>query len=112
LQEDNVSEESVVNILEVRINPNTNDDSIEKWSPSVNNNIPKNNKNEPVYVNSVVDNTYLKVSINKVYISEDGIRLSIKVLWNIIKDDRQTKDWIGCYKLGSYIKLFYYYNIE
>jgi len=103
LQEENVSEESVVNILEVRINPNTNDDSIENLSTSVNNSIPKNNKNEPVYVNSDVDNTYLKVSINKVHLSEDGVRLSIKVLWNIVKDARQTKDWIGCYKLGSYI---------
>lgn len=103
MQEENVSEESVVNILEVRINQNTNDDSIENLSTSINNSIPKNNKNEPVYVNSDVDNTYLKVYINKVHLSEDGIRLSVKVLWNIVKGDRQTKDWIGCYKLGSYI---------
>jgi len=104
LQEDNVSEEYVVNILEVRFNPITDDDSIENLSTSINNSIPKNNKNEPVYVNSDVDNSYLKVSINKVHLTEDGIRLSIKVLWNIVKDDRHTKDWIGCYKLGSYIK--------
>jgi len=95
-----------VNILEVRINPNTNDDSVEKLSTSVNNSIPKNNKNEPVYVNSDVDNTYLKISINKVHIFEDGIRLSIKVLWNVVRDDRHTKDWVGCFKLGSYIILF------
>lgn len=95
-----------MNILEVRINPNTNDDSVEKSSTSVNSSIPKNNKNEPVYVNSDVDNTYLKISINKVHIFEDGIRLSIKVLWNVVRDDRQTKDWVGCFKLGSYIILF------
>lgn len=103
MQEENVSEEYVVNILEVRINPNTYDDSIENLSTSINNSIPKNNKNEPVYVNADVDNSYLKASINKIHLFEDGIRLSIKVLWNIVKDDRQTKDWIGCYKLGSYI---------
>lgn len=103
MQKETISEESVVNILEVKINPNTNDDSVENLSTSVNNSILKNNKNEPVYVNSDVDNTYLKVFINKVHLSEDGLRLSIKVLWNIVKDDRQTEDWIGCYKLGSYI---------
>jgi len=103
LQEETISEKSVVNILEVKINPNTNDDSVKNLSTSVNNSILKNNKKEPVYVNSDVDNTYLKVFINKVHLSEDGLRLSIKVLWNIVKDDRQTEDWIGCYKLGSYI---------
>jgi len=103
LQEEAISEESVVNILEVRINPNTDDDSVENLSTSVNNSVLKNNKNEPVYVNSDVDNTYLKVFINKVHLSEDGLRLSVKVLWNIVKDDRQTEDWIGCYKLGSCI---------
>lgn len=100
MQEDNVTEESIVKILEVRINPN--DDSVEKLSTSVNNSTPQHKKNEPVYVNSDVDNTYLKVSINKVHLSEDGIRLSVKVLWNIVKDEQQTNDWIGCYKLGLY----------
>lgn len=92
-----------MNILEVRINPNTDNDPVENLSISVNNSIPKN---EPVYVNSDVDNTYLKISINKVHIFEDGIRLSIKVLWNVVKDDRQTKNWVGCFKLGLYIILF------
>lgn len=87
----------------MKINPSTNDDSIEKLSSFIENSSTKNNKCEPVYVNSDVDNTYLKVFINEVHLSEDGIRLSIKVLWNILKDDRQTEDWIGYYRLGLYL---------
>jgi len=85
-----------------KINTITNDDPVEKLSESTNNNTTQNNKSEPVYVNSDVDNTYIKVSINDVHFSEDGIRLSVKVLWNILKDDRQTEDWIGYYTLGLY----------
>lgn len=111
LQEDKVTEVSVINKLKVRIDPNTNNDSGEK-STSINNSTPKTNKIEPVYVNSDVDNTYLKVSIIKVHLSEDGIRLSVKVLWNILKDDRQTEDWIGYYTLGLYLFFsFDYLNI-
>jgi len=89
-----------------KINTITNDDPVEKLSKSTNNNTPQNNKSEPVYVNSDVDNTYIKVSINEVHLSEDGIRLSVKVLWNVLKDDRQTEDWIGYYTLGLYLCIF------
>lgn len=83
------------------VNPNTNDvDSVECLSSSFNNSTPKNKNSEPVYVNSDVDNTYLKVSVNKVHLSDDGIRLSVKILWNIPKDARQTEDWIGYFRLG------------
>lgn len=90
----------------MKINPNINDDSIEKLSSFIENCSTKNNKSEPVYVNSEVDNTYLKVFVNEVNLLEDGLRLSIKVLWNILKDDRQTEDWIGCYKIGLYLYIF------
>lgn len=86
----------------MRINPTTNDDSIEKFPSFIESCPTKNNKCEPVYVNSDVDNTYLKIFFNEVHLSKDGIRLSIKVLWNILKDDRQTEDWIGYYRLGLY----------
>lgn len=106
MQEGNATEGTILSILDVqKINSNTNDDSVEKLSKSTNN-ISQNKKSEPVYVNSNVDNTYIKVSINKVYLSEDGIRLSIKVLWNVLKDDRQTEDWIGYYILGLYLCIF------
>lgn len=93
---------TVINILEVKINPNTlNDNSIEKSTFS-DNITPKNSQSEPVYVNSDVNNTYLKIFISKVHLSEYGIRLSIKVLWNILKNDRTTEDWIGYYITGLY----------
>lgn len=103
MPEGNVTEETVVSTLKVKINSNTNYGSIEKLSKSASNNTPQHNQSEPVYVNSDVDNTYIKVSINKVYLSEDGIRLSVNVLWNILKDGRQTEDWIGYYILGLYL---------
>lgn len=87
----------------MKINPNTsNDNSNEKLSIFSDNITPKNSQSEPVYVNSDVNNTYLKVFINKVHLSEYGIRLSIKVVWNILKNDRTTEDWIGYYITGSY----------
>lgn len=107
MQEDKVTTGSVINLSEVRIDPNTHDDTDEKLSTSINNRTPKINKNEPVYVNSDVDNTYLKVSIIKVHLSENGIRLSVKIVWNILKDDRQTEDWIGYYSLGLYIFVYF-----
>lgn len=88
----------------MKINPNTsNDNSIKKLSTFSDDITPKNSQSEPVYVNSDVNNTYLKVFINKVNLSEYGIRLSIKVLWNILKNDRTTEDWIGYYITGSYL---------
>lgn len=104
-KEDIVTEESIINILEVK-NQSINDDSVEKSSTCINDSTSKNDRNEPVYVNSDVDNTYLKVSINNIVLSEDGIRLSIKLLWNILNDDRQTEDWIGYFKLGLYLFIF------
>lgn len=101
LQEDNITEETVISTLEVRVNSSTNDDSVEELSKSITDEIPQNNKAEPVYVNSAVDNTFLKVSVIKVNLSEDGIRISVKFSWNIVKDDKTTEDWIGCYKSGS-----------
>lgn len=85
----------------MKINSNTND-LAEKLSTSINNSVNKYNESEPVYVNSDVDNTYLKVTVNKVHLSEsaDCIKLSVNVLWSVPKDDRQTKDWIGYYRLG------------
>lgn len=97
-----MQEESVISVLDVKINPNTNNDSVEELLISINNSTTQNNKSEPVYVNSVVDNTYIKVSIYKVYLSDDGIRLSVKVSWNVHRDERQTDDWIGYYTLGLY----------
>lgn len=91
--------------MEVK-NQSINDDSVEKLPTIINNNTSKNDRSEPVYVNSDVDNTYLKVFINNIVLSEDGIRLSIKLLWNILNDDRQTEDWIGYYKLGLYLFIF------
>lgn len=108
MQEDHVSEETVISTLEVRVNPSTNDDSVEELSTSITDEIHQNNKTEPVYVNSDVDNTFLKVSVNKVNLTEDGFRISVKVSWNIVKDDRTTEDWIGCYKSGSYLHHFLY----
>lgn len=99
MQEESITEETVISILEVKINSDINNDSVKELSTSINS-TTQNNKSEPVYVNSDVDNTYLKVSFNKVYISEDGIRLSVKVSWNVLRDDRQTEDWIGYYTLG------------
>lgn len=87
--------------MEVK-NSYTNDDSIQKLSSCINNSTSKSDNNEPLYVNFDVDNTYLKVSINNIVLSEDFIRLSLKIFWNIPNDDRQTKDWIGYYKLGLY----------
>lgn len=111
LQED-VTNGTVLNIVEEKVNPCINDDSVEKSSISIYNSFSQNNKNEPVYVNSDVDNTYLKVSVSKVHFSENGIRLSIKVLWNILKDERQTEDWIGYYIIGLnlYLILFKFKN--
>lgn len=91
--------------MEVK-NQNINDDSVGKSSTCINDTISKNDRNEPVYVNSDVDNTYLKVSINNIVLSEDSIRLSIKLLWNILNDGRQTEDWIGYYKLGMYVFIY------
>lgn len=102
LQDDKTTEVSVINILNIRTDSDSNNDSSE-ISTSIKNSIYKTNKIEPIYVNSNVDNTYIKVSIIKVHLSEDGIRLSVKVFWNILKDDRQTEDWIGCYTLGLYL---------
>lgn len=110
--------ETVLNILEVKINPSTfNDGTVEKLSTSTTiNNTPLNSKSEPVYVNSDVNNSYLKVFVTKVHLLECGIRVSLKVLWNILKDDNSTEDWIGYYLTGSY-KVFscilfnYYKNI-
>lgn len=107
MQEGCVTEENVISILDVKINPSTNNDSVEELSTSINNSTSQNNKSEPVYVNSDVDNTYLKVSIYKVHLSDDGIRLSVKVSWNVLKDERQTEDWIGYYTLGLYFSTYY-----
>lgn len=94
--------------MEVK-NQSINDDSVEKSSTSINSITSINNRSEPVYVNSDVNNTYLKVSINNIVLSEDGIRLSIKLLWNILNDDRQTEDWIGYYKLGLYLFIYFWH---
>lgn len=102
LHED-VIEGSVIKILEIKINPSVSDNSVEKLSTSINCDDTENKKCEPDYVNSNVDNSYLKVSVHKAHLSVDGIRLSVKILWNIVKDDRPTEDWIGFYRIGTFL---------
>lgn len=112
LRED-FTDETVLNILEVKINPSTfNDATVQTLSTSTTiNNTPLNSKSESVYVNSDVSNSYLKVFVTKVHLLECGIRLSLKVLWNILKDDKPTEDWIGYYLTGSYEKKWGLKNI-
>lgn len=102
---EDVTNGTVLNIVKVRINSSLNDDSVEDFQTSVYKSFSQNNKSEPVYVNSDVNNSFLKVSVKKVNSSENGIRVSIEVSWNILKDDRETEDWIGYYIIGLYLYL-------
>lgn len=97
-----VTDKTDLNIPIVKINSSAFDGCTVKilsTSKTISKN-PSSYKSEPLYVNSNVNNSYLKVRVTKVDLLERGIRLSLKVLWNIVKNDRQTEDWIGCYLSG------------